>query len=156
MVNEKEYMNLDVVDVHNSVTQILRYNSFVEEELSDLGKKGYPNEICGFLLGEIAEFETVTRVIEVENRAVEKERKFEINPLDYVRVEQLALDLGLDVIGVYHSHPNYPAIPSAHDLKFAQKEFSYVIISVDGNGLVLITSWKNINKKFRNQKIKIN
>jgi proteasome lid subunit RPN8/RPN11 len=44
--------------------------------------------------------------------------------------EQHALDHEWTLLGIYHSHPKHPAIPSEHDRKAAQPYFSYVIISV--------------------------
>jgi proteasome lid subunit RPN8/RPN11 len=47
----------------------------------------------------------------------------------------------VQLLGIYHSHPNHPAIPSEHDRVAAQPFFSYVIISVE-NGVVKNTrSW---------------
>ncbi len=142
MISEEEYLSHEVVNIHTIAKKSIVYSSAIEKEFSEHAEKGYPHEICGFMLGKSNENDVVTKIIQVENKAKEKERRFEINPVDYMKVERTAAIENLDVIGIYHSHPNYPAIPSVQDLKFAQKDFAYIIISVEANGLILINSWK--------------
>ena len=75
----------------------------------------FPDECCGFLLG--VEHSDGTRIIskikEVDNaRPGDKRRRFEISGRDYMQAEKFALENDLALLGVYHSHPNHPAIPS--------------------------------------------
>lgn len=152
----EEYLDLNVVDIEKKEQVELIYNEVIEVQLIQEARKGYPYEISGFLLGQKSEeTELVSEIYPVENVAKEQERKFEIHGLDYLKVEAYALEKNLDVIGIYHSHPDYPAIPSKHDLEFAQRVFAYAIISVDGTGDTLINSWKKSNDKFIQQSIKI-
>jgi len=152
----EEYLDLSVVDITKKEQVELRYNEAIEAELVQVARNGYPYEIAGFLLGKKSEdADLVSEVYPVENVAKEQERRFEIHGLDYLKVEAYALENKLDVIGIYHSHPDYPAIPSKHDLEFAQSVFAYAIVSVDVNGDTLINSWKKSNKKFIQQSILI-
>jgi len=152
----EEYLDLNVVDLKKKEQLELVYNEAIEAELIQEARNGYPYEIAGFLLGKKSEeSEIVSEVYPVNNVAKEQERKFEIHGLDYLKVEAYALENKLDVIGIYHSHPDYPAIPSRHDLEFAQSVFAYAIVSVDGKGSTLINSWKKSNEKFIQQSIKI-
>jgi proteasome lid subunit RPN8/RPN11 len=48
----------------------------------------------------------------------------------------------LALLGIYHSHPNHPAIPSEHDRVAAQPWFSYVIISVLERKIGPVRSWR--------------
>lgn len=155
MISAEEYLDLNVVETTKRDSKILKYDGKIEEQLIDLSKNGYPFEICGFLLGKKEEQDSVTELFSVENQARYQERRFEINGLDYLKVESYALEHDLDVIGIYHSHPDYPAIPSKHDLEFAQEVFSYVIVSIDALGIGLINSWKLENEKFINQSIEV-
>ncbi|MEP6918724.1 MAG: M67 family metallopeptidase, partial [Acidobacteriota bacterium] len=61
---------------------------------------------------------------------LERRRRFLIGPDEYRAADARAAELGSDVIGFYHSHPNHPAIPSAFDLEHAWPNLSYVIVSV--------------------------
>src|SRR5882757_4940034 len=106
--------------------------------------RAFPDECCGFMFGvEDEEENRFIREILVVNNAKEgdKTRRFEISPLDYLKAEQYAIDNNLSLLGIYHSHPKHPAIPSETDRLSAQPFFSYVIISVLENKAVTIRSW---------------
>jgi proteasome lid subunit RPN8/RPN11 len=105
----------------------------------------YPDECCGFLFGteEADGTRTITTIREVLNaKAGDKKRRFEIAPKDYLQAEQFALDNELLLLGIYHSHPNHPAVPSEHDRVAAQPYFSYVIISVMQGKTGQVRSWR--------------
>ena len=111
---------------------------------------GYPDEICGFLVGVAAGAgKTVTRLIPIANdwemsgsafndvsadfAAGSRRRRFAIPPDEFYRADRAARAAGEDILGFYHSHPDNPAIPSEYDLMLAQGTFpgySYVIVSV--------------------------
>jgi len=93
---------------------------------------GFPDECCGFLFGTGEGEERTVTAIQIVNNAKQgdKRRRFEIAPVDYLRAEKFADENDLQLLGVYHSHPNHPALPSEHDRVAAQPYFSYVIISV--------------------------
>jgi proteasome lid subunit RPN8/RPN11 len=107
--------------------------------------QAFPDECCGFLFGEEdSEGNRSITGIQVVNNAKEgdKRRRFVIAPLDYMRAEQYAEENNLLLLGVYHSHPNHPAIPSEHDRVAAQPYFSYVIISVLEGKIGPVRSWR--------------
>ena len=84
----------------------------------------------------------VTEVQVVDNaKAGDQRRRFEISPRDYLKAEQYAAIQGLELLGIYHSHPNHPAIPSIHDHKVAWEGFSYLIVSVQEGKMDHIRSW---------------
>jgi proteasome lid subunit RPN8/RPN11 len=58
-----------------------------------------------------------------------------------MKAERYALDNDLQLLGVYHSHPDHPAEPSEHDRVAAQPWFSYVIISVLKGAINNTRSW---------------
>jgi len=105
----------------------------------------FPDECCGFLYGHedsngrriITEARVVKNVKEGDRR-----RRFEIAPHDYLEAEQYAEEHQIELLGVYHSHPNHPAIPSEHDRAAAQPFFSYLIISVNDREPGPIRSWR--------------
>ena len=105
----------------------------------------FPDECCGFLFGIEKTDGTrfVTKIKEVTNsKSGDKRRRFEITGKDYMQAEQFALENGFSLLGIYHSHPNHPAVPSEHDRIAAQPYFSYVIISVMQGNPDLIRSWQ--------------
>ena len=105
----------------------------------------YPDECCGFFFGTEADTgdRLITEVHPVVNaKEGDKRRRFEISPLDYLRAEQYAEESGLLVLGIYHSHPDHPAIPSETDRVAAQPWFSYLILSVMHGKVEAIRSWR--------------
>lgn len=117
----------------------------------------FPNECCGFFFGQNSgTMRTVSEAYVVENtRQGDQRRRFEISPLDYMKAERYALDRRLDLLGVYHSHPLHPAIPSEHDLAVALPEFSYIIVSVNPNEVVEFRSWRlNDQRTFVEETVK--
>ena len=105
----------------------------------------FPDECCGFLFGDETEngVRNITVAKEVENaKTGDKRRRFEITGRDYIQAERFAAENNLLLLGIYHSHPNHPAIPSEHDRIAAQPYFSYVIISVMHGAIDHIRSWR--------------
>ena len=106
--------------------------------------KSFPNECCGFLYGkESGEDRLITKAVPVVNsKEGDQKRRFEISPFEYMKAEQYALANDLTLLGVYHSHPNHPAIASVHDHAKAMPYFSYVIVSVMDGQIDDIKSWR--------------
>ena len=111
----------------------------------------FPDECCGFMFGreDVAGNRVVTQALPINNAAVEnRKRRFVISPKDYMKGEQFAEENNVQLLGIYHSHPNHPAVPSEHDRVAAQPFFSYVIISVQ-NGIVDHTRSWVLNDNFQ-------
>ena len=101
------------------------------EAIEAHGAEGYPDEICGILLGTLADH-TVTEVRRARNIIVERSRdRYEIDPLDHIRIQREADEAGLDIVGYYHSHPDHPARASVFDTERAWAGYVYVIVSVE-------------------------
>ena len=121
------------------------------------GLDSFPDECCGFFYGEEDELgnRRVTDILVVNNaKEGDKRKRFEVSARDYMKAEQYAVAKGLQLLGVYHSHPDHPAIPSEHDRLAAQPYFSYIIISVLGNHTTHMRSWRlNDNFQFEEEAI---
>jgi proteasome lid subunit RPN8/RPN11 len=105
--------------------------------------QSFPDECCGFLFGREAEDRVITLITVVNNaKEGDKRRRFEIAPGDYLTAERFAEENKLLLLGVYHSHPNHPAIPSEHDRIAAQPYFSYIILSVIDGQYAGMRSWR--------------
>lgn len=93
----------------------------------DHARDALPNECCGFLLGTTATIEEVARATNL----TPSPHQYQVDPRDHFAVIRRARQEGRTVIGVYHSHPSAPAVPSASDLKHATyAEYLYVIVSL--------------------------
>lgn len=106
-------------------------------------ERDYPREACGLLGGQVAGDEKrVARVVALANaRADRAGDRYLIEPeAFYGAVEALARD-GLEVVGVYHSHPDHPPRPSAFDRENALPWLSYLIVEVGGGRAGAARSW---------------
>ena len=56
--------------------------------------------------------------------------RYEIRPEDLLAVDRRARREGLDLIGIYHSHPDCDAYFSATDLKNSCPWYSFVVVSI--------------------------
>ena len=122
------------------------------------GEATFPNECCGFLYGDETSGRQITHSEPIPNsKDGDQRRRFEISPLDYIKAEQFALENNIQLLGIYHSHPNHPAIASEHDLAKALPFFSYVIISVIEGKYKNVKSWKLYDEKraFHEEEVEI-
>lgn len=129
----------------------------VGEAMNKAAIEAFPNECCGFFFGhEISGDRVVQEVMPVENsKEGDQRRRFSIDPKAYMDAEKRALAMDMNLLGVYHSHPSHPAIPSEHDLKQAMPWFSYIILSVEKEEVKKTTSWQlNDARKFENETLK--
>jgi proteasome lid subunit RPN8/RPN11 len=95
------------------------------------GAEGYPNEICGVLVGPRGG-RTATQAKRARNLIVERSRdRYEIDPIDHLRIQREADAAGHDIVGYYHSHPDHPAQASRFDTERAWSGYVYVIVSVE-------------------------
>jgi proteasome lid subunit RPN8/RPN11 len=100
----------------------------------------YPDECCGAL---IARSDVVVEAFALPNTTAEgARRRFLVGPSDYRLSEARARELGGELAGFYHSHPDHPARPSPHDLEHAWPNLTYVIIAVSHGTPGEITAWR--------------
>ena len=104
------------------------------------GEETYPHECCGAMIGRDG---IVTETLALPNNTDEgPRRRFKVTPNDYRAAEKRASELGGELLGFYHSHPDHPARPSQYDLDHAWPFFSYVIVSVREGVSGDMTSWR--------------
>ena len=101
----------------------------------------YPDEGAGFLLGEEGE---VKEILALSNAREDEARhnRFLITAEEYMKADVRADSLALSLIGVFHSHPDCPNVPSEYDREWAQPFFSYIITRVDNGKAVSHRSWR--------------
>jgi proteasome lid subunit RPN8/RPN11 len=106
----------------------------VFEEIGGELARAYPDEGCGFLVGDRSGGTVVVRrSLPVENRRSADGRsrtRYLITPDDFRVAERDADAHGMLVVGTYHSHPDVEARPSAYDRDHAWPWYRYLIVSV--------------------------
>lgn len=123
---------------------IITLSKNIKEIISLHAVETHPNECCGFLYGYDREdgIREIKEAIPVINSKDGNQRdRFEIRPEDYMQAEQYSLENNISFIGIYHSHPDSPAIASEYDHSYAFPFFSYIILSVSKNKMLDLKSW---------------
>ena len=143
------------------------------QEIKGDAESRYPSECCGLLLGKISgDVKTLIEVLPTENSwddstaeafseitesaklGTTKRERYSIAPATLLSVQKQARDRDLDIIGVYHSHPDHPALPSEFDRAIAWEEYSYIIVSVQGGKATDRSSWcLDGDRQFQPEKI---
>lgn len=108
------------------------------------GEQAYPEEGAGFLLGEPGENRRVVSIQPLSNarEGAARQTRYLITPEEYLKAEQEADRLKLTLLGVFHSHPDHPNLPSDYDREWAQPYFSYMITSVQKGKALASRSWR--------------
>lgn len=119
---------------------------------------GYPEEACGGLLGR-ADADGSVHIVAARparnTRTRERRRRYLIGPEDVLALEKEARDLGLDVVGYYHSHPDAPAAPSEFDREHAWPWYVYLIASIRNGRLTDLSAWRLSEDRGRLQPVAI-
>jgi len=124
--------------------------------LRDWVRSGYPNETCGLLLGRQENgLVEVRRVDRARNLNRERARdRYQLDPLDYLESERRASAEGMEVVGIWHSHPDHPARPSESDRSAAYEGVSYLIVSVSAQGVGELRSWRLRDEVFEEEELR--
>jgi proteasome lid subunit RPN8/RPN11 len=144
----------------------------------------YPEECCGLLLGKLrrddlrcddqkdrkrvveirwanntwsadleTELETMTEVA-FPNYSLSKTNRYWIDPKEILQVQRYARDRRLDIIGIYHSHTDHPAVPSECDRVLAWLSYSYLIVSVSQRIAQDLLCWSlDENRQFQPEEL---
>lgn len=122
------------VDIHPQALAVMKQDA----------KQTFPLECCGFMygfnVGGLVRHITLAKPV-VNQKDGDQRRRFEISPIQYMRAERFAIENQLELLGIYHSHPNHPAIPSEHDRVQAMPWFSYVIFQALPSGIGTVASY---------------
>lgn len=128
----------------------------------------YPEECCGLLLGQIqssdppikivSEVHAMRNIWDKESAlnfqlpsgshpsspkvpGVSKLDRYSMDSQEILGVQQKAWECSLEIIGIYHSHPDARAVPSAFDEAIAWPLYSYAIVSVFQGQTHDLQSW---------------
>ena len=133
----------------------LRLDDATIAEINARARAVYPHEACGLLVGREAGARTlVERVVSCRNLAVDRlADRYVLDPDDFRAADEAARREGLDIVGIWHTHPDHPARPSETDLEAAWPEYSYLIVSVTSAGVAERRAWRLEDKQFIEQEI---
>lgn len=114
----------------------LHLQGTVLADLVALAEEGYPFEVCGLLVGLAdAAGPRVLRLVAAKNLSTDRAAdRYQLDPDDFVSADRAARHGGLEILGIWHTHPDSPAWPSVTDQEAAWEGYSYLIASVRGDG----------------------
>jgi proteasome lid subunit RPN8/RPN11 len=109
------------------------------DEIRRAAESAYPEECCGLLLGRsragrivVATVVASPNVASGDSGTPRRHDRFEVDPEIRLAAMREAERRGLRIVGHYHSHPDHPPIPSAHDRECVfEPELVWLIVSVE-------------------------
>jgi len=101
-----------------------------KQELTKYAESEKPYESCAILIGDESDKNwTVEKLFLTENTAKSKVT-FTISPDEEFRVDQIAKESNMEIVCIFHSHPESEAQPSETDKKFMRvNPFPWIIYS---------------------------
>lgn len=115
------------------------------------GERTFPNECCGIILGTIdeagadgnASVKTATELRPIENEFEDGEQyhRFLITEEQMLSAELYARRNRLDIVGIYHSHPDCASVPSEYDRSHAVPLYSFLITSILKGKAADVQNW---------------
>ena len=114
------------------------WREMVEHALST-----YPNECVGAMLGRIdGDQKQVLVAMRLENSSKGSQAaRYELRPADLLAADKEARRQGLDLVGIYHSHPDCGAYFSETDLKNSCPWYSFIVLSIQKGEFDHANSW---------------
>jgi proteasome lid subunit RPN8/RPN11 len=145
---------------------VLKYTAEHIETITAHAQATYPEECCGLLIGTVdrsqqPETRVLTEVYPTQNAwnpeaaaamaeltdasqddlAKARRHWYWIDPHEIFQAQRYAQLHNLEIIGVYHSHPDHAAVPSESDRVVAWAGYSYVIVSVVRGEAAEVRCW---------------
>lgn len=92
----------------------------------------FPNECCGAMVGTNDGYQKVVKIaVPLENAFHgAQQARYELRPEDLLAADRAAREQGLDLVGIFHSHPDCDAYFSGTDLKNSCPWYSFVVLSI--------------------------
>ncbi len=135
----------------------------VMDQILDHVKASYPHECCGLMVGESYDNKEVIDYRIIPN--INKERahdRYVMDPKVWNQVDQDLREKKLEILGIVHSHPDHPSVPSEFDREhaaaiFAHEVYSYVVVACEKGEKTKAQSWilKETTEKFEEEEIVI-
>ncbi len=126
------------------------YNAIIKH-----AEAGFPHEVCGVLIGQD---HTITDYKECNNLNTERAHdRYELDPLSFKEADDYSREVGKEIIGIYHSHPDHPSMASETDRQRAWPEWIYIIFSINKGKYNDARAWilEDSGEKFYEEPIEV-
>ena len=117
-----------------------------EPQIAAWAQQTYPHEAVGLLVGRrVGNNWEVHTLVHAANLATTPATQFVLDPMAWFEAERIAVQAGMSIVGIIHSHPDAPARPSAHDSASGDslgRGLIFFIITITKNGMSDLTAWQ--------------
>ena len=136
---------------------MVEISKILNDKIVNIRENAFPNEVCGVLIGKVNNEDFKILDFKVcknlnEQRSIDR---YNLDPRDYMKAQEYAEKKNLDIIGIYHSHPNHPAIASKTDNFRAWPSYVYLIYSIYEEEFKDLTGWVLNEKEGKLEKTNI-
>ena len=114
------------------VESLVQINQGFVDDMVAHSREAMPDECCGILSGAGGKVEKLYRMTNVEASPF----RFSMDPLEIMKVDEEAGDMGWELMVIYHSHTHSEAYPSNTDVRIAGgtgelwPEVRYILVSL--------------------------
>lgn len=106
---------------------MLKIPQHIHHNIIAHAQEGFPLEVCGILGGKDGEVSAIYRMTNTD----QSNEHFMMDPKEQFSVVKNLRAKGIEMLAIYHSHPETPARPSEEDIRLAlTPDVSYVIVSL--------------------------
>lgn len=118
---------------------MLRIPKNIHDDIIAHAKEGFPLEVCGILGGKVGVISAIYRMTNTD----QSNEHFMMDPKEQFAVIKALRSQGLEMLAIYHSHPETPARPSEEDIRLALTPgVSYIIASLDDSAETAVKSFR--------------
>ncbi len=115
-------------------------------------REGFPLEVCGILGGREGTASAIYRMTNTD----QSNEHFMMDPREQFAVVKELRARGVEMLAIYHSHPETPARPSEEDIRLAlTPAISYLIVSLADQGAPVLRSFKISGKSVTPESLEI-
>ncbi|WP_243370021.1 M67 family metallopeptidase [Geotalea sp. SG265] len=131
---------------------MLKIPKIIHDDIVAHAKSGFPLEVCGILGGTAGEISVIYRMTNTDR----SNEHFMMDPKEQFAVIKELRGKGLEMLAIYHSHPETPARPSEEDIRLAlTPNVSYVIASLAEPERPVVNSFRISGDKVQPEPIEL-
>jgi proteasome lid subunit RPN8/RPN11 len=91
------------------------------------------NEVCGIFIGRKEQSSIIVEIVFPIKNSRPSNMSFELDSIEHYEAWNRTEEEGMEILGVYHTHPHSKASPSAWDRESMENyQTLWVIVGVDG------------------------
>ncbi len=124
-----------------------------ECQIAAWAQAAYPCEAVGLLVGRrVGDNWEIHMLVPAANLAATPATQFVLDPTAWFEAERIAVQAGMAIVGIIHSHPDAPARPSAHDSASGDslgRNIVFFISTITQNGITALTAWQWNSREYQ-------